>query len=1151
MNSVDIRDSLVSALSQDLVGPMSEREVIESPPSRWYLTGFLVPRGAPAEQRVDPTAVEELSNAPESDAADDGGDNSPTSRRPFLPSSMGISVLVPPGTRTLQVQARWGEYAQLDEDTTREYRDKERSRWKKDDPEDSPPKEPEDDEEDEIRFLYWQRLEQKVIDLPVKVQNRDLPIPLPGSDGVMLRVVVRVADAPGLPAGTQAVSLFLVNHRDPITGRGADERYLFQAELRMRCKKGFLPRNRYEATDHPDDLRNDLQFRDRNEWAVGHGVAAQAMDAEDDRAKAMDAEDDRAKEVRTTWFPTARVYRMKAESVEGVTLEMERLAEMSGEDLRHGMSALSKEYRGWIKIQRDQIPTLKNPRREQTAESLLAAATTAIERIEAGIAVLESDPVALQAFHIANRAMALAARKTRPHTTPQWRLFQLAFVLLNIASTTHPDDPYRDSVELLFFPTGGGKTEAYLGVAAFVMVLRRLRGRGTAHEGGGVAVLLRYTLRLLTLDQLTRAARLICALELERRADVANLGRHRFSVGLWVGRKATHNRLSAAVSAVNEFRRRRWIQSGPPPIPITNCPWCDAPLKIDEHIDFWPNRTKPQAMLIVCSGGTYEDPCPFGEDEDAQSRARIGLPIIVVDDHLYRELPTLMVGTVDKFASLPWRAEVGMLFGRVRCEGLGGFRGMHEKRGHQDTALPEGLPPPELVIQDELHLISGPLGTMVGLYETAIDALSRDASGHGPKIIASTATARRATEQIQALFARPHTALFPPQGLDDGDTFFARVDKREEKSRLYVGVAAPGRSVKALLARTYSDLLSAAQRHWEDAGSYQEGVDNPADTYMTLVAYFNALRELGGAQRLIMEEVAPRVSRLERRRPLDEVESTWFRRRWLDFDVLELTSRQSTDGVRKTKDRLDAPFRSERAGKTDVLLASSMISVGVDISRLGLMVMNGQPRTVAEYIQATSRVGRDTPGLVVTLFNVFRPRDRSHYERFTAFHESFYRFVEASSVTPFSARALERGLAGLSVGLARHLGQKMAPNPGVMLVKQDTELIGKLADIVTARVLAHRVNVPAELAERVRQQLYDLFAEWHTIVDSMIEAGGLLRYSPWEKPKSVQALLSTEVDDLVGDLAEHLDEFRAPTSMRNVEPTVHLWVDIPQSRAAE
>ena len=500
-----------------------------------------------------------------------------------------------------------------------------------------------------------------------------------------------------------------------------------------------------------------------------------------------------------------------------------------------------------------------------------------------------------------------------------------------------------------------------------------------------------------------------------------------------------------------------------------------------------------------------------------------------------------MIGTVDKFASLPWRGATGSLFGRVRAEKESGFIGAHEKPPAEAKPLLEGLLPPSLIIQDELHLITGPLGTMVGLYEAAIDALCRDKVGYGPKIIASTATARRATEQIRAVFARDQVQLFPPQGIDAGDSFFAEVDDRPERSRLYLGVASPGRNMKVLASRVYTCLLGATQRAWEVAGTPGEG--NPADTYMTMVAYFNALKELGGAQRIVLEDVNGRTRQLSWRRPLDEERSEHFADRRLSYDILELTSRQSTEAIAKATALLRKPYTPTGKNKTDVLLASSMISVGVDISRLGLMVVNGQPRTSAEYIQASSRVGRSSPGLVVTAFNLFKPRDRSHYERFSGFHESFYRYVESASVTPFSARAIDRGLAGLVVGLTRHLPPRMAKSRAAEKVADVEGLEALIAGILTRRALAHRADYPPQMLTRIESRLTLLLQQWRDVVVGVQGDGQFLKYSYWERAKGGTSLLSTAVDDLRGEHATLLDNFRAPTSMRDVEPTVHIWVD--------
>lgn len=1113
MNQVEMRARLVEALEHDLIGPMRDDEVLRNTPSRWYLTGFLVPRGAPEDQRIDPTATEELDAGLDGSEDDDRGDVSAGVIRPFLPSSFGLSVLVPPTAQALEIAARWGEYERLSEDETRALMTGEEE-----------PNEEDGEERSGLRVRFWRRSPYEAPTLTVPVRTALHPIP--GSGGVVLSVVARPAPkVPGLPDGTLAVSIFLVNAREPLEGSAADERSLFQVEMVVRCAQGFQPRSQLESTGHVDDRRNDLQYRAHREWAVGHGVATSAVEVEG-----------AVREVRTTWIPRARVYRMAASSVDGVTLDMEQLSRIEPAELQAGMRKLLDAYRGWIQGQRAAIPGLV-PSRQDTARALMDDAERALTRIEGGIHTLIEDPLCLEAFRLTNQAMAMAARQARPGVSPAWRLFQLAFVLLNVRGVADPAHEERQIVDLLFFPTGGGKTEAYLGVAAFAMILRRLRHRGDRHRGAGVTVILRYTLRLLTLDQLGRAATLTCALELLRQKEPARLGDRRFSVGLWVGRSATANKLDDAVKQVNAYRMRPGDPRLAPPIPLVGCPWCGTAFTASSY-DIHKAGGKPRELRVGC-----EDlACPF-----SFASTERGLPVVVVDEQLYRELPAFVIATVDKFASLPWRGDTGSLFGRVTACDEHGFYGQHEPDPRGAMRLHGGLPPPSLIIQDELHLITGPLGTMVGLYETAIDALSRDAQGHGPKIVASTATARRATEQIRALYARSSVSLFPPQGLDDGDTFFARTDTAEDMARLYVGVAAPGRSSKAVLARVYTTLLSASYKLWFGRG---EGLDNPADTYMTLACYFNSLRELGGAQRLVLEEVAPRVAGYDRRAPVQDEKSAWFANRRLGFDTLELTSRQSTGSIRDAKGKLELSYSPKDGRRTDVLLASSMISVGVDIPRLGLMVVNGQPRTVAEYIQASSRVGRQTPGLVVTTYNLFKPRDRSHYERFTAFHECFYRYVEASSVTPFSSRAVERGLAGLTVGLARHLKPGLADPAGVERIRKAPDVAEQVATIVEARVRAHRDQVPTHLPGEVGAKVRALFEDWQDIAETMGRSAAPMSYSGWEKRKGATPLLSTAVDG-VNDKHEYFEHFRAPTSMRDVEPSVHFWVNKRMGSKAE
>jgi helicase-like protein len=458
-------------------------------------------------------------------------------------------------------------------------------------------------------------------------------------------------------------------------------------------------------------------------------------------------------------------------------------------------------------------------------------------------------------------------------------------------------------------------------------------------------------------------------------------------------------------------------------------------------------------LRITC----VNEDCAFARDNP--------LPIVAVDEPLYRRLPCFIVATVDKLASLPWLADPGKLFGKVESHDKHGFYGPAD--GTAGCRLEAGLPPPDLIIQDELHLISGPLGTMVGLYETAVEALCArqvDERQVLPKIIASTATVRRAEAQVRALFCRTQVDVFPPPGPDRRNSFFAHTRPATEcNPRVYVGVTGAGRSLKVVLLRAYLALLSAAKCQYDTLGGASP--ENPADPYMTLLGYFNALRELGGSRRIVEDEVRSRLLTYSRRKRLNEQDCPFVGRN-IRYEALELTSRVSTDEVAEAKRRLALPFSENQ--HVDVALATNMISVGLDIVRLGLMVVLGQPKTSSEYIQATSRVGRDDerPGLVVTLLNVHKPRDRSHYEPFEAYHETFYRAVEATSVTPFAPRAVDRGLAAIVVALARHGLPALTPAPRAADLARHRSELGWLKAALRARAEGHSKELsPDELKE--------------------------------------------------------------------------------------
>ena len=1120
--SAEVREKLVETLQLDLVGPgpghalEAEQLWERERPSRWYLTGFLVPTTASEEQRHDPEAEEVIDTAVASEegAGDDDVDlDRAPARKAFLPSSLGISVLVPPGVTSLSAEVLWGDY-KLTPTPSAERPDRK----------------------------VWQREQRRVpVEVPLPAQRARTRDPIDVEDGRGVRIYVSTRDVGGLgpegnelAPGTRAVSVFVVNERDPKGEDRAEEAMIFQVQLRLKSPAGFVARPNLRGIDtsDTDERIADLQYRDTYEFSVGHGVSTHAL-----------VDGGRCHEVHSTWVPTAGVQRVDASTIEGVELSMEKLAAVtSAAEAATLLGAFASTYGAWIASQRAAAPT--GPFRGEVAKDLLDRCELARNRISQGIAELE-DPIVLEAFQITNRAMATAARRRTAQTkggspaevaAPRWYPFQLAFLLMNLRGIARPADSERKVADLLFFPTGGGKTEAYLGLAAFTLVLRRLRDPSVTSSG--VGVLMRYTLRLLTLDQLGRGATLICALELLRQNDVEKLGKWPFEIGLWVGRGATPNHMGKKGDGDRNSARAKTIafqndsRFKPSPIPIESCPWCGTKFK-ETSFRLIPNPDHPTDLRILCA----DEDCAFTRDNP--------LPILAVDEPLYRRLPCFVIATVDKLASLPWLGAPGKLFGKVERYDAAGFYGPGDGAG--GGKLPRPLLPPDLIIQDELHLISGPLGTMVGLYETAVEALcARTVDGKDvrPKIVASTATVRRAEAQVRALFNRNEVEVFPPPGPDRHDSFFAHT-AREKPPRLYVGVAAQGRSLKVVLLRAYLAMLSAAKKHYDALGG-AANPQNPVDPYMTLLGYFNALRELGGSRRIVEDEVRSRLHGYSRHRRANEVDGP-FVDRSIQFEAIELTSREPTNRVATAKQRLALRFSEDK--RVDVALATNMISVGLDITRLGLMVVLGQPKTSAEYIQATSRVGRDEerPGLVITLLNVHKPRDRSHYERFEAYHESFYRAVEATSVTPFAPRAVDRGLAAVVVAMARHGEPALTPAARAADLAKHRARLDWLTRAIRERAEDHTKDFdPGEqkaLGAKMDASVGDLLDAWEQIAAEKAAVQAGLQYGPFEaRPRP--PLLHDPLDaDLKREPPQsNLRKFKAQWSLRDVEPQVPVIV---------
>jgi hypothetical protein len=1168
--SAHVRSQLIQALSLDLVGPTPDvlaqlelegrteeaaelrAELLDRPPNRWYQSGFLIPSETSLGDRADDAADDEfagldgqnLSAKRKSNASGDdtGASEAGPARRVFFTCSVGLSLLVPAATG-LEVTVHWASY--------------------------KPTTPPENSKADEA---WLREPHMELLSLPAELlapsgQSAEAK-EVPGSEGLMLRWHLRAAPADqGYPPGAVAVSLFLTNERC-FEGRSAEDRdraSAYQVQLDVGCSTGFLARRDPRAADLAinandwDHRVNNLHYRDDHEFAVGHNISV---------APRIDA-NGHCHQISTTWLPQATVEKVLPRVAEleagGLVLsmaELDRLASEGVDPVQAALRPLVAAYTDWIEQQGNTADTASK-KQQATATELLQEASKQARRIERGIEALENEQVRL-AFAIANRVMDAAARqrfgvmrgRDPKAVQAQWRPFQLAFLLMNLVGMAEPTDVDRDTIDLLFFPTGGGKTEAYLGLAAYTLVLRRLRHGGSI-ESAGMSVLMRYTLRLLTLDQLGRVSTLICALELERRNDPTLLGQWPFEIGLWVGQSGTPNKLGHKGDGDENSARSRvlaWSGGDNKPIPIDNCPWCGTELGKASLADerpavargvfrLLPDADHPTELRVCCRNRQ----CRFSGDST--------LPLVAVDEMLYQRLPAFVIATVDKFAALPWVGATGKLFGRVSHVQPGkGFVGPSDGTDQAGGLLPHGLEPPDLIIQDELHLISGPLGSMGGLYEAVIDELcaSQVETANGaqtvrPKIVASTATVRRASQQLQALFGRSSApAVFPAPGPDRRDSFFSyTASESEAEGRIYVGVSAPGRNIKALLLRVGLALMSTAQKLYAQAekerkANEKRGEDkgsNPVDPYMTFLGYFNTIKELGISRRLLEEEVTSLLTTYDQRRRLNETKARYARRK-IANEPLELTSRVPTSEVSTTKARLELSFDNDKQ-RVDTALATNMISVGLDISRLGLMVMLGQPKTTAEYIQASSRVGRDDqrPGLVVVLLNPNRPRDRSHYERFSYWHSVFYRDVEATSVTPWSSRALDRGLPAITVALARHLSPQLtwAKNAGQFdaIGAIQAEVAQRLGD--RARRSAPSKALSEHTETEVRQRVMNLLDKWIRIARAN---DGLLQYGREEG--EVAPLLHTPLDPELKELKAMQQEFLANWSLRDVEPSAAL-----------
>ena len=1212
--SASARAGIVEVLKRELIGPAEcEEEILSSSPDQRYLLGRIAPtRLTGARDDLEAAAStgapvvgveEETANVSEEDAGEDA-DDEPVRRGLMIPASMGLRFQVPADLDAIAVHVSWGTYEPVGRNDAADGRESRTTRYR--------------------RTPHYHTVSLSLAEFtPGRTQDYVL-------EGFVTLRVDSYRDASG-PGGRYLVELALCN--DQVTSRRIPvNAWMFQTQIHVDSENRdvFLPVHDalippppgFEPDVGSEEARLELQYRDRLEFAVGRTCSAEwKVHSDPDKPEPR-----RAFQVCTTWMPTVETPQTKAADVPGAELNMRALAaaatgpadgsfdpDGSDDPLRLGLEPIVSAYTAWLGEQETAVAALPEHLRDTGAEAL-AEALQVRDQLTEGIDHLLTDPEARRCFAFMNRVMAdqrvrsqiAAARAVDPGLGVEevrarileedyphhWRVFQLAFILMQLPALTDPALPRRSgdlaAAQLLFFPTGGGKTEAYLGLAAYAFAIRRRQGLLDTPDGpidgrAGVTVLMRYTLRLLTSQQFQRATTLVCAAELARREDPDTWGAEPFRIGLWVGTAVSPKRVR---EAEEELRRLRERGGGAghrfSALQLGHCPWCGLALSPNDVVVGDVGQSADR-VVVRCPDEFGE--CPFSEGD---GNVPDGLPVLTTDEEIYRLAPAFVIATVDKLARLAREGHAAALFGHVarRCErhgyvphldhdGASDFDGCtladggrHRARGNLPAAgirPATRLRPPDLIIQDELHLITGALGTTVGLFETAVEAMCAwtDPGGRParPLLVASSATVRNVADQVRSLYGRDVT-IFPPQVLDASDTFFSRTVPVDDThpGRLYVGLSTTGVRLTAAEIQTTQTVMAGAQLLLDRLG-------RAADPYMTLVGYFSATRELAGMARYVQDDIQTGLAKPGRDCRLP-------RRRGTDFGALhlgELTSRIASTDITATLDRMALTFdpdvdstaaraaaaaaaqagkkvgrRRSEANPYDVVLATSMLQVGVDVPRLGLMLVVGQPKNTAEYIQATSRVGRDAnrrPGLVITLGNWARPRDLAHYEQFRHFHETFYARVEPLTVTPFSVTAIDRGLDGALVAAARvtQAGRSDGLNPehdaGRITEQQDA--IDRLAQDLAARIGA---AAGEEESRYARERLTSRVGEWRKRRRQVDEKDGELVYERGADNSRRFALVrAAEAAGSRGPRREDAP-FVVAGSMREVQPEINLLV---------
>lgn len=1011
------RKEIYEILRKDLIGPVEENEMIKGElPISTYSLGILYPQGVSEYNHEEP---ELIGNKVDENTEEDENVKPENTDRQSL---IGIACNIKNNVKKIMIKINYAQYQ---------------------------------NEEKQI----WRRI-PKEWNAEVEISNKSL---IQIDEGLEIRIMTYKV----FTDDTKTVVISLINTNQAEKSedlRNICTKSFLQAKMEISSIDGtnvFIEKKIKMNVSDDYELQNlNLLYRNRANIAIGNGTAVMW--------------EENGRETNKIWTEVLPQYITKQMIPTGTKSnryrEMEFLANSTKEEIYEELKKLPEEYGNWLQEQLED-KTLSEIEKEALARNIKNAEEVN-KRIENTINMLQQKEEAFQAFQFMNKAMLQQMiKRGKAVEKPRWHPFQIAFILLTLDGIIDKNNENRNIVDLLWFPTGGGKTESYLGILAFTIFLRKIEQTRKGNLSIGTVAIMRYTLRLLTLQQFERAAALICSCELIRQENETVLGTEEISIGLWVGEN-TETFLREGKKEIREYIEKQSIYVANPCL-IKRCPWCGEPIKVDQYNINMPNR-----IGIKCG----------------KCEIKGYLPIYLIDEEIYNRRPTLLISTVDKYARIPWLEQTGRIFGLDKQEIL----------------------PPELIIQDELHLIAGPLGTIAGLYETIVDEYC-SSKGIKPKIIASTATIRNSEEQIKSLYAR-QSNIFPTQIKDITNSYFAEEGNEKQKAtRMYIGAISTNISPVTLLIRVYAAVFYAT-RYLKEKGYSDEVVDS----FWTEVGYFNSIRELGGAVVQIRNDVKDRYKYLCKVKFKDIMPYEVMRKNYLD-EMIEITSRNTgKQQIDEILHKLEIKYPQK--GTKDYVLATNMISVGIDIDRLNLMIIDGQPKLNSEYIQASSRVGRKTPAIVINLYNATKSRDKSHYEQFVTYHSNIYKYVEATSVTPFSDMAREKALHAVLISLVRQFIPDMKDEKGAGKIKEKKDEILKLADKILERIKI----IDKEEVEYAKRDINEIIDYWDKITD-----GENLTYS---KSNSTKLLIRTD------EVKNSTNGFVTLNSMRNVDTSSNIFI---------